>query len=349
MYVKLDEQSQMDAANKAILQVVKAVNPALAVSIDMDGDWPGFLKEHATRAELEEIRERVRPLGERSFDDPLARYLFCYFPVLKIKKPDISYLVDEFEKLKDEELTPDLKRVLDFDLSTLVALMGPEHVEQLDRLLRLESDTIFPQQSGVIQVGVRKKFFREADALQWLASSRFRGANKYLDGALDRMQSFTLAAPKDKVNAQKIVDSVEADDGAVGGAIPVYVSVPAKQFVQWLELDCAARAEAVFNAVEDDRMPVEDIDKSYVTTYRILAEYLGVTDADAAVYGAENWDPGRNTDGLKANNPETVTRLAGKLGGIDLATLKDASAVGELATIYAQAVQRGDGIVILMN
>ncbi|MDK8798005.1 hypothetical protein QP994_08940 [Corynebacterium sp. MSK044] len=52
---------------------------------------------------------------------------------------------------------------------------------------------------------------------------------------------------------------------------------------------------------------------------------------------------------MKANNPETVTRLAGKLGGIDLATLKDASAVGELATIYAQAVQRGDGIVILMN
>ena len=39
----------------------------------------------------------------------------------------------------------------------------------------------------VIQEGVRKKFFREAPVLGWFASSRFRGRNKYLDAAHDRM------------------------------------------------------------------------------------------------------------------------------------------------------------------
>lgn len=189
MFVKFDLENQIKAANAEVVRVVEAVNPELLDSLDMEGLWIKQLKASASRAELDQIREGLRPLGERSFDDPIARFMFSYFPDLGVKNPDITYVIDDFERLKDEEWSFDLKRVLNFDATILCKAMSAANVDQLDRLLRIESDTIAGQQSVVIQEGARKKFFREAPELSWLAGSRFRGRNKYLDAALDRMLS----------------------------------------------------------------------------------------------------------------------------------------------------------------
>lgn len=159
MFVKLHPENQIKAANAEVVRVAEAVNPELLDSLDMAGPWIKQLKEQASRSELNQIREELRPLGERSFDDPIARHMFSYFPDLGVENPDITYVVDEFERLQSEEWSFDLKRVLNFDATILCKTMSATNVDQLDRLLRIESDTIAGQQSVVIQEGVRKKFF----------------------------------------------------------------------------------------------------------------------------------------------------------------------------------------------
>mgnify|MGYP001757271504 FL=1 len=78
MFVKLDRKNQSEAATSELLRVVEEVNPELANMLDPDASMSLFdqLKARASRTELNAIREWVRPLAERSFDDPLARYLF---------------------------------------------------------------------------------------------------------------------------------------------------------------------------------------------------------------------------------------------------------------------------------
>lgn len=308
MFVKLDPANQRKAVNAEVVRVVEAVNPELLDSLDMEGLWIKQLKEVASRAELNQIREGLRPLGERSFDDSIARYMFSYFPDLGVKNPDITHVIDEFERLKDEEWSFDLKRVLNFDATILCKTMSASNVDQLDRLLRIESDTIAGQQSVVIQEGARKKFFREAPELGWLASSRFRGRNKYLDAALDRMP---------------------ADPGE---------GVPAE-----------ARADAVFEAMEEETYPVGDVDKLHAATYSVLVELVGEKDAAAIVYGGTDLDPQQETDGLRGNEAGVVDKLASVLAGVELGAVENSYAVGELAAIYAAAAERGDAIVVLMG
>lgn len=119
----------------------------------MSGPWIKQLKKVASRAELNQIREGLRPLCERSFDAPVARYMFSYFSDLGVKNPDITHVIDELERLKDEEWSFDLGRVLNFDATILCKAMSAANIDQLDRLLRIESDTIAGQQSVVIQEG----------------------------------------------------------------------------------------------------------------------------------------------------------------------------------------------------
>lgn len=49
------------------------------------------------------------------------------------------------------------------------------------------------------------------------------------------------------------------------------------------------------------------------------------------------------------NEPGDVEKLSSLLDAIDLGTMEDSYAVGELATIYAAAAERGDAIAVLMN
>lgn len=246
----------------------------------MSGPWIKQLKKVASRAELNQIREGLRPLGERSFDAPVARYMFSYFPDLGVKNPDITHVIDELERLKDEEWSFDLGRVLNFDATILCKAMSAANIDQLDRLLRIESDTIAEQQSVVIQEGAKKKFFREAPELQWLASSRFRGLNKYTDRALDRMVSASgKSVPAESagaVSAESEALGVETlADVAVSGPIPVYLSVPAQEYSELLSADAEARADAVFEAMEEETYPVGDVDKLHAATYRVLVELVG--------------------------------------------------------------------------
>lgn len=347
MFVKLDRKNQSEAARSEILRVVEEVNPELANMLDLDANMSLFdqLKARASRTELNAIREGVRPLAERSFDDPLARYLFGYFPGLGVKNPDISYVVDEMERLKDEEMGPELDAVLNFDLTILCEVMSASNIDQLDRLLRIESDTIAGQQSVVIQTGVRKKFFREAPQLQWLAASRFRGRNKYLDGALDRM----LSASDNNSVARISAESEPLADDVVSGPLPIYVSVPAGEYSSLLSADTETRAGAVFDAMEEETYPVADIDKLHAATHRVLVELVGEDAATAIVYGGADLDPQQETDGLRGNDPGDVDKLSSLLGDIDFGAMEDSYAVGELATIYAAAAERGDAIAVLMN
>lgn len=354
MFVKLDPENQMKAARSEILRVVNEVNPVLAEVLDPNVSWIDQLKEHASRSELKAIREGIRPLAERSFDDPLARYMFSYLPGFGVKNPDISYVVDEIERLKDEEMGPDLYRVLDHDVNILHNTLLPSSVGQLDRFLRLESEAITLMQGGIIQEGAKKKFFREAPELQWLASSRFRGLNKYTDRALDRMLSASdesvPAESAGTVSAGPGVLAVESlADVAVSGPIPIYVSVPAEEYSALLSADAETRADAVFEAMEEETYPVGDVDKLHAATHRVLVELVGEEDAEAIVYGGTDLDPQQDTDGLRGNEAGVVERLSSVLGGVELESVADSYAVGELAAFYAAAAGRGDAIAVLMN
>lgn len=354
MFVKLDPANQRKAVNAEVVRVVEAVNPELLDSLDMEGLWIKQLKEKASRAELNQIREGLRPLGERSFDDPIARFMFSYFPDLGVKNPDITYVIDEFERLKDEEWSFDLERVLDFDATILCDAMSASNIDQLDRLLRIESDTIAGQQSVVIQEGARKKFFREAPELSWLAGSRFRGRNKYLDAALDRMVSVSgegvAAKAVGGASTEPEALAVESlDDAVVSGPIPIYVSVPAEEYSALLSADAETRADAVFEAMEEETYLVGDVDKLHAATYRVLVELVGEKDAEAIVYGGIDLDPQQETDGLRGNEAGVVDKLSSVLAGVELGAVENSYAVGELAAIYAAAAERGDAIAVLMN
>lgn len=354
MFVKLDPENQMKAARGEILRVVNEVNPELAEALDPNVSWIDQLKEHASRSELKAIREGIRPLAERSFDDPLARYMFSYLPGFGVKNPDISYVVDEIERLKDEEMGPDLYRVLDHDVNILHNTLLPSSVGQLDRFLRLESEAITLMQGGIIQEGAKKKFFREAPELQWLASSRFRGLNKYTDRALDRMVSASdesvSTEPAGPASTELEALGVETlADAVVSGPIPIYVSVPAEEYSALLSADAQVRADAVFEAMEEETYPVGDVDKLHAATHRVLVELVGEKDAEAIVYGGTDLDPGQETDGLRGNEAGVVDKLSSVLGGVELGAVADSYAVGELAAIYAAAAGRGDAIVVLMN
>lgn len=349
MFVKLDLENQIKAADAEVVRVVEAVNPELLGSLDMEGPWIKQLKESASRAELDQIREGLRPLGERSFDDPIARLMFSFFPDLGVKNPDITYVVDEFERLKDEEWSFDLKRVLNFDATILCKAMSASNVDQLDRLLRIESDTIAGQQSVVIQEGAGKKLFREAPELSWLATSRFRGRNKYLDAALDRMVSVSGEGVAAKAVGGVSAEPEALDDVAVSGPIPIYVSVPAQEYSALVSADAQVRADAVFEAMEEETYPVGDVDKLHAATHRVLVELVGEKDAEAIVYGGTDLDPGQETDGLRGNEAGVVERLSSVLAGVELGAVADSYAVGELAAIYAAAAGRGDAIAVLMN
>lgn len=96
--------------------------------------------------------------------------------------------------------------------------------------------------------------------------------------------------------------AVEAlDDAAVSGPIPIYVSVPAKEYSALLSADAEARADAVFEAMEEETYPVGDVDKLHAATYRVLVELVGEKDAEAIVYGGTDLDPQQETDGLRGN------------------------------------------------
>ena len=347
MFVKLDRENQMKAAQNEVLRVVKEVNPELVDLLEPNTSWFDILKEHASRTELNAIREGIRPLAERGFDDPLARYMFGYLPGLGVKNPDITYVVDEFDRLKDEEWSSDVNRVLDFDATILCRTMSTNNIDQLVRLLRMESETIKGQQSVVIQQGVRKKFFREAPELKWLAASHFRGRNKYLDAALDRI---SVASDESVLSKAAGPASEElSTDSAVSGPIPIYVSVPAGEYSALLSADAEARADAVFEAMEEETYPVADVDKLHAATHRVLMQLVGETDAAAIVYGGSDLDPEQETDGLRGNESSVVDRLSSVLAGVELGAMDDSFAVGELAAIYAAAAGRGDAIAVLMN
>ncbi|MGV0431624.1 hypothetical protein [Corynebacterium sp. 20_84] len=354
MFEKLDPENQMKAARGEILRVVNEVNPELAELVDPNVSWIDQLKEHASRSELKAIREGIRPLAERSFDDPLARYMFRYLPGFGVKNPDISYVVDEIEQLKDEEIGPELQRGLDHDVDILYNTLLPSSVGQLDRFLRLESEAITLMQGGIIQEGAKKKFFREASELQWLVSSRFRGLNKYTDRALDRMLSASDESVSVKTAGSASPESealgVETlADAAVSGPIPIYVSVPAEEYSALLSAEAEVRADAVFEAMEEETWPVGDVDKLHAATYRVLVDLVGEEDAEAIVYGGTDLDPQQETDGLRGNEAGVVDKLSSVLAGVELGAVENSYAVGELAAIYAAAAERGDAIAVLMN
>lgn len=349
MFVKLDRENQSKAARSEILRLVNEVNPELADVFDPNVNWIDQLKKHASRAELNAIREGIRPLAERSFDDPLARYMFNYLPGFGVKNPDISYVVDEIEQLKDEELGPDLHRVLDHDVNILHNTLLPSSVGQLDRFLRLESEAITLMQGGIIQEGAKKKFFREAPELQWLASSRFRGLNKYTDRALDRMVSASDESGSTESAGPASTESEALVDAAVSGPIPIYVSVSADEYSSLLSVDAEARADAVFEAMEEETCPVADIDKLHAATHRVLVDLVGADDAAAIVYGASDLDPQQDTDGLRGNDPGDVEKLSSVLAAANVEAVEESFAVGELVVIYAAAAERGDAIAVLMN
>lgn len=57
----------------------------------------------------------------------------------------------------------------------------------------------------------------------------------------------------------------------------------------------------------------------------------------------------QETDGLRGNEAAVVDKLASVLAGVELGTVENSYAVGELAAIYAAAAERGDAIAVLMN
>ncbi|WP_296148760.1 hypothetical protein [uncultured Corynebacterium sp.] len=52
MFVKLDPENQMKAANAEVVRVVEAVNPELLDSLDMAGPWIKQLKARCRRPTL---------------------------------------------------------------------------------------------------------------------------------------------------------------------------------------------------------------------------------------------------------------------------------------------------------
>lgn len=117
-------------------------------------------------------------------------------------------------------------------------------------------------------------------------------------------------------------------DAAVSGPIPMYVSVPEEEYSALLSADAEARADAVFEAMEEETYPVGEVDKLHAATYRVLAELVGEKDAAAIVYGGTDLDPQQETDGLRGNEVGVVDKLSSVLAGVELGAVENSYAVG---------------------
>lgn len=140
----------------------------------------------ATKEQLAQYIQALRPYAERDFADPHARHLFRYLSMRPIDDLDISYPVDEIDLLKD---IPMARETIHYDAFLVMDAMSAKNVEEVNRFLHLESPNLDPLQIATIRRGVKKKFFRQAPELQWLKESRFRGIDEAIDRALDRIGS----------------------------------------------------------------------------------------------------------------------------------------------------------------
>lgn len=131
--------------------------------------------------------------------------------------------------------------------------------------------------------------------------------------------------------------------------IPFYIFVPANEFDELLDKDVDTRYDVTFDALEEETMEVEDIDKLYLDAHQQLTELLTETTASAIVYGTTDLDPDEEGDGMRANSPDQVAEHAETLSNIDLDALEDTAGIDDLTDIYTKAAQRGDAIVIVLN
>ena len=131
--------------------------------------------------------------------------------------------------------------------------------------------------------------------------------------------------------------------------IPFYIYFPANEFDELLDKDVDTRYDVTFDALEEETMEVEDVDKLYLDAHQHLTELLTETTASAIVYGTTDLDPDEEGDGMRANSPDQVAELAETLGNIDLDALDDTAGIDDLTDIYTKAAQRGDAIVIVLN
>ena len=184
----LDATGEQDAAANSILYEVSCgVRPTFSM-IGYRSTAISYLDSFLTdptEAQLAWFVETLRPFAERSFADPRARHVFSYLAERQLADDlDLSYPVDEIELLKD---FPEAYMTINFDYNLVNDAMSPKNIDQVVRFLRMESPNLERFQFANIRQGVRKKFYRQAPELQWLKESRFRGANKPVDRALDRM------------------------------------------------------------------------------------------------------------------------------------------------------------------
>ena len=176
------------AANSILYEVACAVDPEFRRNTYTSTGIAYFdsFEASATKEQLDQYIQALRPYAERDFADPRARHLFRYLSMRPIDDLDISYPVDDIDLLKD---VPVARRSLHYDAFLVMEAMSAKNVDEVNRFLHLESPNLDTLQIATIREGVKKKFFRKAPELQWLKDSRFRGIDKAIDRALDRIGS----------------------------------------------------------------------------------------------------------------------------------------------------------------
>lgn len=128
--------------------------------------------------------------------------------------------------------------------------------------------------------------------------------------------------------------------------IPYYVSFPATDYPDLLAADPESRSNTMTEALEEENLPVEDIDKLHFATEDLLTQILDADTAHAIVFGTHTLDEDEpEYDEMFANSPEDVARLAGILEGIDHDEIDDSLAIFDLTDIYIDARNRGDAII----
>ncbi|AQQ14349.1 hypothetical protein CGLAU_01810 [Corynebacterium glaucum] len=126
--------------------------------------------------------------------------------------------------------------------------------------------------------------------------------------------------------------------------IPFYISMPAADYPDFLATDGESRFEITTEALEEENLPVEDIDKMHFVTEELLAKILDADTAHAIIYGTLTLeDPGY--DEIFANSPEDAARLAAILNNINHDEIEDSLAIYDLTDIYNDARDRGDAII----
>lgn len=118
--------------------------------------------------------------------------------------------------------------------------------------------------------------------------------------------------------------------------IPVYISMPAADYPQFIASD----EETRIDTLDERDYPSDDIDKTYIDTHDLLVEILDADTAHAIVYGTHMLD-----DEMYHNSPEDVARLAEILNNIDHDQIEDSLSIFELTDIYNDAHSRGDAII----